>query len=250
MFVIEQMDGRVRRSKQTSVEIWSNAMELLALARGPLLTLSFAIFCAGIAWRLYGIWRFGAKPSMAAPRSTAMASAAARTVFSRMLPRRGFHPSATLVTLNPYVYNLGLAIVVFGYLPHIEFVRRHTGASWPAMPDWLVYLAAGATIVSLSVALLFRLTDPVLRLISRGDDYFTWIVTMLPLVTGMAVILTPSSALQAREAVVYPVPLAIHLLSVELLLIWFPFGKLMHAILFIPGRAQLGMFNARRGVRS
>jgi hypothetical protein len=37
---------------------------------------------------------------------------------------------------------------------------------------------------------------------------------------------------------------------VELLLVWFPFGKLMHAILFIPGRAQLGMFNERRGVRS
>lgn len=225
-------------------------MDLLALARGPLLVLSLAIFFAGIAWRLYGIYRFGTKPSLATPRSTAIASAAARTVLARMLPRRGFHPSATLVTINPYVYHLGLAIVAFGYLPHIDFVRRLTGAGWPALPDWLVFLAAGATIVSLAMALLFRLTDPVLKLISRADDYITWIVTMLPLLTGMAVILGPASAVQAREAVVYPVPLAIHLLSVELLLVWFPFGKLMHAILFIPGRAQLGMLNERRGVRS
>ena len=199
---------------------------------------------------MYGIYRFGAKPSLAAPRSTAIASAAVRNVFARMLPRRGFQPSATLATINPYVYHLGLAIVAFGYLPHIDFVKRLTGAGWPALPDWLVVLAAGVTIVSLSIALLFRLTDPVLKLISRADDHVTWIVTMLPLLTGMAVILEPSLAVQAREAVAYPVPLAIHLLSVELLLVWFPFGKLMHAILFIPGRAQLGMFNARRGVRS
>jgi len=225
-------------------------MDWLALARGPLFFLSLAIFVAGIAWRLVGIIRLGAKPSLAAPRSTATASAAARTVFARMLPRPGFHPSATLATINPYVYHLGLAIVAFGYLPHIDFVKRLTGAWWPALPDWLVFLAAGATIVSLAIALLFRLTDPVLKLISRGDDYFTWIVTLLPLITGMVVILEPSGAVHAREAVVYPGPLAIHLLSVELLLVWFPFGKLMHAILFIPGRAQLGMFNERRGVRS
>lgn len=225
-------------------------MDLLALTRGPLLILSLAVFFAGIAWRLFGIWRFGVKPSLAAPRSSAMVSAAARTVFSRMLPRRGFHPSAALVTANPYVFHLGLAIVAFGYLPHIEFIHRLSGISWPALPDWLVIVAAGATIVSLVIALLFRLTNPVLKLISRADDYFTWIVTMLPLLTGMAVILEPSSAMLGRGAAVYPVPLAIHLLSVELLLVWFPFGKLMHAILFIPGRAQLGMLNESRGVRS
>lgn len=225
-------------------------MELLTLARGPLLLLSLAIFFVGIAWRLYGMYRFGTKPSLADPRSIALVSAAARTVFVRMLPRRGFHPSATLVTINPYIYHLGLAIIVFGYRPHIDFVKRLTGAWWPALPDWLVILAASATIVSLGIALLFRLTDPVLKMISRADDYITWIVTMLPLLTGMVVIFGPSQAVQAREVIVYPLPLAIHLLSVELFLVWFPFGKLMHAILFIPGRAQLGIFNERRGVRS
>lgn len=225
-------------------------MDLLTLARGPLLWLSLAIFFAGIAWRLYGIFRFGSKPVLSAPRSTALASAGVRTVFARMLPRRGFHPSATLVTINPYVYHVGLAIVVFGYLPHIDFFKRLMGVWWPALPDGLVILAAGATIVSLAMALLFRLTDPVLKLISRADDYITWIVTMLPLLTGMALIAGPSSAVHARGTVLYPGPLALHLLSLELLLVWFPFGKLMHAILFVPGRAQLGMFSARRGARS
>jgi hypothetical protein len=66
---------------------------------------------------------------------------------------------------------------------------------------------------------------------------------MLPLLTGMALIAEPAGGGD-------PARLALHLLSLELLLAWFPFGKLMHAILFVPGRAQLGAFLARRGVRA
>ncbi len=225
-------------------------MDLLQLARGPLLYFALAVFLFGVAWRLSGLWRFGTKRSLAAPRSTDIVSAGIRTVFSRMLPRKGFHPSATLATINPYIYHIGLAIVAFGYLPHIDFVKRLTGLSWPALPDWVMYVSAGATIVSLGIALLYRLTDPVLRLISGADDYITWIVTMLPLLTGMAVILEPSGAVHSRAGVAYPLPLALHLMSLELLLAWFPFGKLMHAFLVFAGRFQLGAFLARRGVRA
>ena len=88
-----------------------------------------------------------------------------------MIPHRGFHPSATLVTVNPYVFHIGLALVFFGYAPHIGFIRRLTGLGWPGLPDMVMYIAAAAaTIVSLLIALLFRLTDPVLQKISRADD--------------------------------------------------------------------------------
>jgi nitrate reductase gamma subunit len=169
---------------------------------------------------------------------------------TRMLPRGGFHPSATLVTVNPYVFHIGLVVVVFGYAPHIAFIRRLTGLSWPAFPDAVMYAAAAATIVSLLMALMFRLTDPVLKRISTADDWITWVITFLPLVTGMAVIGDPSSTILARDHVIYRDPLAVHLLTLELLLIWFPFGKLMHAFLFLPARMQLATFFGRRGVRS
>jgi len=57
-------------------------------------------------------------------------------------------------------------------------------------------------------------------------------------------------ALVTVNAASDPVRLAVHLLSLELLLVWFPFGKLMHAFLVFPARAQLGRFFARRGVRA
>ena len=41
------------------------------------------------------------------------------------------------------------------------------------------------TAASLLVALAFRLTSPVLRLISRADDYISWLMTFLPVATGL-----------------------------------------------------------------
>jgi nitrate reductase gamma subunit len=226
-------------------------MDFLDWVRGPLLALSLFIFVAGVAWRLLALWRLPHRAAPGAPERQPFGTGAAmRAAFTRMLPRGGFHPSATLVTVNPYVFHIGLALVFFGYAPHIAFIRRLTGLSWPAFPDAVMYAAAAATIVSLLMALMFRLTDPVLRRISTADDGITWVLTFLPFVTGMAVIGDPSSTILARDHVIYRDPLAVHLLSLELLLIWFPFGKLMHAFLFLPARMQLATFFGRRGVRS
>jgi nitrate reductase gamma subunit len=227
-------------------------MDLLDWARGPLLAGAIAIFVLGVAWRLFALWRMPVARSPGFKARQAFGTAdALGAAFTRMVPRGGFHPSATLVTLNPYVFHIGLALVFFGYAPHIAFVQRITGLWWPALPDMVMYLAAGATIASLLLALMFRLTDPVLRKISRADDIITWAITFLPLITGMAVVGDPSSAILARgEGAIYRGPLAVHLLSLELLLVWFPFGKLMHAFLVLPSRMQLAAFFGRRGVRS
>jgi nitrate reductase gamma subunit len=46
----------------------------------------------------------------------------------------------------------------------------------------------------------------------------------------------------------YELLLALHMLSVAALLIWFPFGKLMHAFLVFLTRSETGIFYSRRGV--
>lgn len=223
-------------------------MDLLDWARGPLLYGALAVFLVGVTWRLYALGRLPATPVIAPARQAFGRSAALRAALLRMWPRQDFPGSATLATLNPYVFHVGLAVVFFGYAPHIAFVRRLTGLGWTALPDALVYLAAAATIISLLMALMFRLTDPVLRKISRADDLVTWFVTMLPLMTGMAIVSVPSSMLPDASHTIYRDPVAIHLMSLELLLVWFPFGKLMHAFLVWPARMQLARFLGRRGV--
>ena len=223
-------------------------MDMLDWARGPLLYAALTVFILGVAWRLFALSRLPTTSAASPARKPFSRFDALRAALARMWPRKGLRASATLVTFNPYVFHVGLALVVFGYAPHIAFIHRLTGLSWQALPDMVMYLSAAASIVSLLIALMFRLTDPVLKKISRADDMLTWTFTMLPLITGMAVVGEPSSAILAHTQVLYRDPLAIHLLSLELLLVWFPFGKLMHAFLFLPGRMQLATFLGRRGV--
>jgi nitrate reductase gamma subunit len=99
-----------------------------------------------------------------------------------------------------------------------------------------VYVCVGLTFVSLFIALMERLGDPVRRLLSGFDDYFSWCVVVLPLATGMI-------AIQQSD----PLPLAIHLFSVELLFLWLPFGKLAHAFLVFASRGVTGAALTRKG---
>jgi len=220
---------------------------LLEFARGPALWFALLVLILGSLWRIVAIWRLGAKPDLSEPRSTRWLAGALHGIFGRMIPRKEFRHSENLGGLNAYVYHIGLALIVFGYLPHIEFIERLTAISWPALPAAVMYLAVGPTLVSLLIALQERLADPVRRLLSGCDDYFSWFVVVLPLATGMAAINQSVSPGAPPAAPLYPLPVAIHLLSAELLLVWLPFGKLAHAFLVFFSRGITGAALARKG---
>jgi nitrate reductase gamma subunit len=224
-------------------------VELLDFARGPALWTSVAICVLGVAWRLWGIFRRPVKPDWSEPRSAATTAGALRMIVRRMWHHETFRRRTFLSSFNAYAYHVGLAIVFFGFLPHIAFIQRLTGLSWPAVPGWLFIVAVGAVFVGLGWVLIARLTNPVLKLLSNFDDYFSWFVTLLPMITGMAVIsLSLDQPYPARP--LNPLPVAIHLLSLELLLVWLPFGKLSHAFLVFLSRGYTGAAFARKGAES
>jgi nitrate reductase gamma subunit len=211
-------------------------MDLLEFARGPALAVSTAVFGVGLAWRVYAIFRRPLRADHSEPRRHDLAAGGLRAIFAKMLPPRNVKIRGAAMA-NAYAYHVGLALVAFGFAPHIEFIERHLGVGWPALPDAVTYVAAGVAIVGLLEALVARLTDPVLRLLSNFDDHFSWFVTVLPLVTGMALLPAPAP----------PLWVAIHLLSLELLLVWLPFGKLAHAALVFFSRWRTGVDFTRKG---
>ena len=221
-------------------------MTLLDFARGPGLALALALFAFGSAWRLYAILRRPAATDLSQPRSTALAYGALRGIVRRMWHPATLRRRSLVGTLNGYAYHIGLAIVFLGFVPHIAFVKRLTGISWPPLPGHVFVAGAALAIIGLLYALMARLTSPVLRLISGFDDYASWIVTMLPMVTGMAIVSLP---LEAAYPLVpeRPLAVALHLFSLELLLAWLPFGKLSHAFLVFVSRATTGAAFARKG---
>lgn len=220
-------------------------MELLLFARGPALAFSFAVFVLGLAWRLYGIFRRPRRPDYSRPRAS---GGGVRAIFAKMLPPRGVRMRGGQM-LNAYAYHIALAFVAFAFAPHIAFVARYLGIGWTPLPDPVTYIATAVAILGLVVALMYRLTDGVQRLLSTFDDYFSWFVTLLPLLTGMALIERPyyPAPIVAPALPTSPTLLAIHLLSLELLLVWLPFGKLSHAALVFVSRWRTGADFARKG---
>ena len=224
-----------------------SGLALLEFARGPALWASLAVLVAGSLWRVAAILRLGAKADLSEPRSDRLAAAALRGILVRMAPHPNLRWRSRLGAWNAYAYHIGLAIIAFGYLPHIRFIERLTGLAWRALPEPVVFATVGITFVSLFLALLERFNDPVRRLLSSFDDYFSWIVVLLPLATGMSA-LSQSYAAGAPPALpLDPLPVAVHLLSVELLFVWLPFGKLAHAFLVFASRGVTGAALARRG---
>lgn len=227
-------------------------MDFLEFARGPAWAVALTLFVAGTVWRLFHVLRKPALRDLSPAREAAPSNRvnAQRAIVRGMWPRREFGQAAQITALNGYVFHIGLALVFFGYAPHIAFVHRITGLRWPALPDMVMYLAAGATLLSMLLALGMRLTNPVRKKISNADDLISWTLTFLPMITGMAVVAEASAILLARNHVIYPGPVALHLFTLELLLVWFPLGKLMHAFLFVFSRGATGIRLGHRGVKS
>ncbi len=214
-------------------------MDLLDFARGPAMLWSLVILILGVAWRLAGVLFQRRRPDYTEPRSNAAAVGAIGLIFKRMWPRKEFQARTAYSNTLSYVFHFGLAIVVFGFVPHILFIKSVTGLSWSGLPTGFIYVTGVVTLVALVAALVRRLTHPVLKLLSNFDDYFSWFVATAPVTTG----LMAAAHFGAR----YETILAVHILTVELLFIWFPFGKLMHAILFAFSRGTTGALFERKG---
>ncbi len=82
----------------------------------------------GVAWRLVGIFLRPARRVLSEPRSTATAAGAARAIATCMWHAKNFPRRSLARFLNAYAYHIGLAIIVFGFAPHIAFMERKMAA--------------------------------------------------------------------------------------------------------------------------
>jgi nitrate reductase gamma subunit len=214
-------------------------MTLLDFARGPAMQIAIFIFVAGILWRLVGVWALRRKQDLSEPRQKNAWIGGIQGLFAHAWPYKPFVKYVGTQYIIGYVIHIGLFLVIIFGTPHMLFFQNILGFGWPTLPGGIVTFIAVITTVALFIALVKRLTNPVTRLISNFDDYATWFVVTLPMLTGLAT--------TANLWPLYETGLAIHLLSVWLLLIYFPFGKLMHAFWFVVSRYTTGSRFARRG---
>ncbi|TCS63451.1 hypothetical protein [Varunaivibrio sulfuroxidans] len=212
-------------------------MSFLELTQGPLWILAAGVFVLGVLWRIFAVLRFGRKPDISVPRASAVMGALKGQLL-HFVPHGGFTFRTQYHLVAGYAFHFGLLILVLFAAPHIAFLDKNVlGFSWPALPRWGFVLSAEVAFAGIILLWIRRISDPVMRHISDWDDHIGSWLTFIVMMTGCM-------ALQESHDVLR----ALHMLCVEIWLVYFPFSRLMHAFTFVFARGYTGAFFGRRGV--
>jgi nitrate reductase gamma subunit len=206
---------------------------------GPLWDFSLGVFVIGVIWRIGSILLSGVKADLAKPKGST-GSGAIRALFSRFVPERTVATRGRLQLIAGYAFHLGLFALLFFAQPHVDFIAENiTGMGWAALPHWAFIVAAEIAFAGLILLWLHRVLNPVTRLLSDLDDHVGTILVFLVMLSGCLALAQSFEPLRL-----------LHLLLAELLLIYFPFSKLMHAFTFIMSRGYTGATMGRKGVNA
>ncbi len=216
-------------------------IEFLNWVRGPGFQIATIIFVAGVIIRFAEILLLGRKTNLAEAKGSEMRSGL-RTIVTRSLPDKGTFQRSMFTSVAGYIFHIGFFVTLFLFAPHILMFKEVLGFSWPSLPTPVVDAMAVVTIIALLAILIHRMRNTVLKFLTTKEDYIVWLITIAPLITGYIAF--------HRIGMTAPTLLAIHILSVELLLVLFPFTKLMHTFTIILSRWYGGAISGYRGVES
>jgi len=216
-------------------------VDFLLWVRGPAFNIALFVMLAGIVVRFMEILLMGRKTNLAEARGSEMAGGL-NTIWRRTLPDADTFRRSGFTIIAGNVFHIGLFVVIFLFVPHILVFERLSGISWAGLPSNIVDATTVVTIVALLAVLVHRIKDPVLRMLSNFSDYLAWLVTILPLITGWLAF--------NRVGLSGATLIGLHILSVELLMVLFPFTKLSHAFTLVLARWYNGAIAGYKGVQS
>ena len=213
-------------------------MQALQFTRGPLYKTAFWFFVIGMLLRLVQALRAGWKHRVAIDK-TRRGAGIGKSFLSGLLVLP-FIPGLTgAFRRKPVVYaagglfHLGLLAVILFSKTHMSAIKSMIGFGWPVLPGAVISWLAAVGIVAMLALLVNRLVDPVLRLISGPAEWLNWLVVFLPMLTGFV--------LARKLWLPYEVSFTIHMLLVDILLIWIPLSRISHFVFYFFARAIHGV---------
>ena len=222
-----------------------NWNDVLAFARGPFFQVALSVFIAGMAYRLVRVLALGWKMDRVQAKGSKAGGVAVS--FAKGLLIWPFVPWVkNTFSRNPIMYlagglfHLGLFVVIFLGTAHMLAWKSLIGFGWPTLPlpivDWL---AAGA-IVAMIALLINRFVNPVLKLLSGPAEWLYWLVVFAPMVTGYL--------MTHHLWFAYETLFSLHMLAVDVLLIWIPLSRISHFMFYFFSKAIHGADFGKRAV--
>jgi nitrate reductase gamma subunit len=222
-----------------------NWTEFLEFTRGPLFNVALLVFVAGMTYRLVRVLGLGWHADRVKAKGSKAAGIA--LAFAKSLIIWPFIPWVkNTFTRNPIIYlagglfHLGLLVILILGTAHMLVWKSLTGVGWPTLDMPIVDWFAAATIVAMIALLVNRLVYPVLKLITGPAEWLNWAVVFLPMVTGY--IMTHHLWFP------YETLFSLHMLTVDILLIWIPMSRLSHFMFYFVSKAIHGADFGKRAV--
>jgi len=222
-------------------------MTLLEFSRGPMLHAALVIFVFGVLWRLTTVLLLGWRKHYSEARNpTARAvTGGLIAVGNRSWPHPEFIGRTAFGEAVGYGYHIGLFAIVLLGAPHVVFWKNLFGINaswWYTLPSGIISVISIVTIFLMLIATIRRMRHPPLRRISNFDDWFSLVILYVLMISGVMAVF----GIGGR----YEIILAVHIISFNALLIWFPFSKLMHAFYIFPSRFINGYMHEKKGAAS
>jgi nitrate reductase gamma subunit len=218
---------------------------VLEFARGPLFQVALLVFVGGMVYRLVTIVLLGWKRDRVPARGSKLVGAA-RSFLKGVIIWPFIPWVKNTFNRNPIVYiagglfHLGLFVVIFLGTAHMLVWKSLLGFGWPTLPLPIVDWLAAVAIVAMVVLFINRLVNPVLKLITGPAEWVNLLLVFLPLLTGYLMahhVLSP-----------YEMLFSLHMLAVDVLLIWIPFSRISHFIFYFFARTIHGAEFGKRAV--
>lgn len=205
--------------------------------------LAAAVFLLGMAWRTWD-WLRRPVPS---PLTISSATDRTRAVLGELAFFSSLRRGDRRLWISAWLMHLSLAIILAGHLVGIALAGeqfRYFGASAESSLrlSGALGVVAGLAFVAALLALFYRRAATVeIKRISHLEDYFAIVLLLVVAGTGMAMRAAPTeielAAIRGYMGGLLslrPRPLpasglfAVHFTAVNLLLLYFPFSKLVH----------------------
>ena len=212
-----------------------NAM--LEFTRGPMFQVALLVFVGGMAYRLVRVlllgWKRDKVPGKGSKLGGVVVSYLKAFIIWPFIPW-----TKNTFTRNPITYlagglfHLGLFVVVILGTAHMLVWKSLLGFGWPTLPLPIVDWLAAATLVAMIALGINRLINPVLKLLTGPAEWLNLLVVFLPMVSGYCL----THHLFFR----YEVLFSLHMLAVNVLLIWVPFSRISHFMFYFFSRTIHG----------
>lgn len=221
---------------------WS---DFLRFVRFPLFEVSLLMLVAGLTYRVARVVTLGWTRDRVPPLGSRVAgvgrSYARGAIAWPFIPRvKGTFRGNAVTYLAGGLFHLGLFAVILLSPSHVLVWKSRLGFGWPTLPATIVDLLAAGAILAMIALLINRFAHPVVRKLTGPTEILSWLFVFLPMVTGF---MTTHQLLFSHQVL-----FSLHMLAVDVMLIWIPFSPIPHFVFYFFSRTIHGVESGKRAV--